>query len=466
MFVVAAIFALNIWMLGTTELPASSPRVWLGTGIIWVCSVPVVLFAARPTRWYPLLPLISLAYLASYGVPSFQNRFPQIPGHDPISELHVRRACEIALLGVAMLVLGMAIPVHRLFSTTTLRWPSDERIVASRFAFASAVGGALHVLTFANLVPESVAQPVLVVAVMTEIGGVVVLGLWLRRQASVVCCLVALASLMPLLALAFGTGLLWNVIRPILIFAVGYFGLRRRIPWTMLAVLTAIAIPAHQVKMEFRYELQQHEVDLFERPVLFAELIGRAYSGETPSIEETSGNAAERLGHVAELAHVVALTPGRVPFWDGKTYATLPYAPIPRFIMPDKPTKELGQAFGHRYELIDPGNFDTSVNLAQLVEAYVNFGVPGVLVGMFIIGVLAAIVSALFEHPKPSLAAIAVGSGLAVQLFNIESDFGLVYGGLLIELPAIWLIMQALTWRVGPQTCYLSAAPTSPGAVQ
>jgi hypothetical protein len=447
----AAILAVNGWLMATSNLPWSSPRIWLGSAIIWVCAVPIISFAARPDRWYPLLPLICLGYLVGYGVPAFHDQFPDVLAHDPFLESDVIYACEVALLGIVVLVIGMMMPVSRLVSSRFLPWPTDDRVVARRFALAALAGGCLHVLTYANLVPQAIAQPVLVVAVMTEIGALVVFGLWLRKKAPFAWCFVALCSLLPVLAIGFGSGLLWNLIRPLMILVVGYYGFRRRIPWGGLLILAAIFIPANQVKMEFRYEMQQRHVEFLERPVLFAKLVWQAYAGEAITLGEASENAAGRLDHVAELAHVVSLTPGRIPYWDGETYATLLYAPIPRFIMPNKPTKELGQAFGHRYELIDESNYDTSVNLGQLTETYVNFGLPGVAIGMFLIGMLAASISALFESKKPSLVTVAVGSGIAIQLFNIESDFALVYGGLMIELPVIWLMMHGLTWLVPRQ---------------
>src|SRR5258706_15858042 len=92
------ILCLVIWLVATSNLPASNPRVWLGSGIVLVCGVPLIVFAARPDRWYPLLPVIALAYLIGNGVPAFHDVFPILNYVDPLTELDYLFACKMACL--------------------------------------------------------------------------------------------------------------------------------------------------------------------------------------------------------------------------------------------------------------------------------------------------------------------------------------------------------------------------------
>jgi hypothetical protein len=450
------------FLIATTGLPISSPRVWIATLIILVCAIPAVVFAARPERCYPLLALIGIGYALGFGVPAFHSEFLDLTWVDPLLESDYVYASWMILLGCTTLVVGMLVPMHRVVTSKTLRWPSDDKLLGSRFAIAAFIGGATRILLTGQshevgadvLIPETLFQPMVIVANMLEIGAVVVVALWSRRKTSGWWCLLALAGVVPSLVNGFGSGAIWNVVRPILVFAVAYYGLKRRIPWVPLLVVAILFVPANQAKMEFRFYVEETPVSVLERPLIFAKIIWRNFgqTTNTSMVDDARDAASNRMDHLTLMAQVVSMTPDRIPYWNGKTYEPLLYAPIPRFIMPDKPKKGLGQDFGHRYDFLWDEDYSTSINLAQLIETYANFGPPGVAIGMFLIGVLYAAVSAFFEQKDPPLVAIAVGAAVVVQLINIESDFGLVNGGLIASLPALWLAVHAMCWRVPDQS--------------
>jgi len=346
----------------------------------------------------------------------------------------------------------MFMPVHRMITSSMWQWPSDDKLLAGRFAVAALIGGIVRVLNEATLVPEAVVQPALIIANMSEIGVFVVFALWTRKKASPLWCFVALAGILPTLFVGFGSSLLWNVVRPCLMFVVGYYGLKRRVPWVVLLVMFAFFVPANFAKHEFRYQLAEHPAGIFERPLLFAKVIWEGYTDDTMTFEDAGDSVTDRIDHLTLMAQVVSMTPEPIPYWEGETYKTLFYAPIPRFVMPDKPRKGLGQEFGHRYHFISDEDYSTSVNFAQLVEAYANFGPVGVGVGMFIIGLLYAIISALLERRDPPLVAVAVGSAIALGALNIESDFALVNGGLVLALPSLWVLMHVLCWNTATES--------------
>jgi hypothetical protein len=440
----------------TTELPFMSIRVWLGVAILVVCALPVIFFTARPERWYPLLALIGLGYLGGFGVPAFHDEFQTLTWVDPLLESHYVYACWMILLGCAALVAGMLVPLRRAVTSNLLRWPSDDKLVGSRFAIAAFIGGISRILLTGQshepgsemLIPETLFQPLVIVANMLEIGAVIVFALWSKRKTSGWWCVLALAGVIPGLINGFGSGAIWNVVRPVIVFAIAYYGLRRRIPWVPLLVVGVLFIPANQAKMEFRRYVEDRPVSVFERPLIFARIIWQNFGQSTSMVDDAREAASGRMDHLTLMAQVVSETPDRIPYWNGATYESLLYTPIPRFVMPDKPKKGLGQDFGHRYYFLWDEDYTTSINLAQLVEAYANFGPAGVGIVMFLIGLFYAVICALFEQKDPPLAAVAVGAAVAVQLLNIESDFALVNGGLVASLPALWLSMHAMCWNI------------------
>ncbi len=72
----------------------------------------------------------------------------------------------------------------------------------------------------------------------------------------------------------------------------------------------------------------------------------------------------ERSATADLLADVIQRTPSDVPYWRGETYVSLVGAFVPRILWPDKPEKNIGQRFGHRYELhLGIEDTGTSINL-------------------------------------------------------------------------------------------------------
>jgi len=92
---------------------------------------------------------------------------------------------------------------------------------------------------------------------------------------------------------------------------------------------------------------------------------------------------------------ILANTPSNVPFWDGKTYESLLYLAIPRFLFPDKPTRDFNNEFGRRYRIVQEGDEQTNISINFLAEGYMNFGYAGMYGIAVIFGLLLAIVELL-----------------------------------------------------------------------
>jgi hypothetical protein len=95
------------------------------------------------------------------------------------------------------------------------------------------------------------------------------------------------------------------------------------------------------------------------------------------------------------LAAALEHTPAQQPFAMGESYINIFVALVPRLLWPDKPFKAGGNEFVSRYTGI---RFErhTSVGMNYLFELYVNFGIAGVLIGMFLLGLLLAWMEMLY----------------------------------------------------------------------
>jgi hypothetical protein len=166
--------------------------------------------------------------------------------------------------------------------------------------------------------------------------------------------------------------------------------------------------------------------------------------GLGPTLVHGAKTTFERSADMDLLADVVKRTPSEIPYWDGYTYRSLIGVAVPRLLWPDKPTKEIGQAFGHRYGYLNWNNLATSINLPFLIEFYLNFGFIGVLAGMAIVGATYRSLDELVNHPAQDLLTSLFGVIVLVPLLMLESDFSLTFGGLLLNGLALYIVSATI----------------------
>jgi len=144
--------------------------------------------------------------------------------------------------------------------------------------------------------------------------------------------------------------------------------------------------------------------------------------------------AAGRLNFTSMFACVVEQTPETIPYWKGQTYYPFLLKLAPRLLFPNKPLEDAGQAFPHRYGMIVSGDTTTSVNLPQIIEGFVNFGWPGVLIEMVLIGGLYRFVQMMLIRPTMSIGEIIVVGYIVSWWANIENNASMVFGALPFQL--------------------------------
>src|SRR5262249_13648811 len=105
-----------------------------------------------------------------------------------------------------------------------------------------------------------------------------------------------------------------------------------------------------------------------------------------------------------------------------------------KMLYPGKPPEDGGQAFPHRYGFINPSDVSTSYNLAQLLEAYINFGISGLIVIMALIGMFYRVGQGVFVQPRMELGAVIGVCYMTLGWVNIESNASLVLAGVMWEI--------------------------------
>jgi hypothetical protein len=229
-----------------------------------------------------------------------------------------------------------------------------------------------------------------------------------------------------------------------------YIAERKRLPVIAALVMGMLLIAGLGTKQEFRQNMsrQNYALTPTDRVEMFAKIMARVFTGERrASFQKAGETAQERTDHLSAFAWVVVKTGPEVPYWDGETYAGFFWSFIPRFLYPDKPKKELGQAYGHRYGFLGPSDHHTSINLEQTVEMYANFGIWGVLLGMLLMGCLYGVLMRFLNQPGLGDGTLLIAAGTFRTLLNIESDFSLIFGGIIQSGILLYVLLYALAGR-------------------
>jgi hypothetical protein len=109
---------------------------------------------------------------------------------------------------------------------------------------------------------------------------------------------------------------------------------------------------------------------------------------------------------------------------------------------PGKPQENFGNEWAKWYRLLGPSDFATSYNLPWLPEFYMNFGLFGVLVGMFMVGLFFRFLSVKFCSRTDSAVEFLIGLVLTFQLFAAESNLSLMMGSLIPIFVTLYLTMR------------------------
>lgn len=172
-----------------------------------------------------------------------------------------------------------------------------------------------------------------------------------------------------------------------------------------------------------------------------AAVVANSVSSERDATANSLKSLKDRIdGKVYVDIIVDGTDSGRVPFLSGETLSLFFKTFVPRMFWPDKPESSTGRMFNLAFHLSE-SKF-TYVPTTMLGDLYWNFGMPGVVVGMFIIGMTIAYLASTFSVglaiTLPRFLVLLLATYLLAIRF--EGNIALQYSTFLRLVFLIWLM--------------------------
>ena len=423
------------------------------SGVVVLGWMPFVVHMIRGRRGLPLMPVLVLIYGVYFGWSIFLEEDFILPGiHRLLPDGLMVQAEAVCFIGIACFILGYYIlPERSLSGLPRVRIPADLEAGAT----SAAVAGLLALFitkidTFVTVATRFSAIIQIFSQLLVFCIGVLFY-VQLKGRLRPQLLFVLWGVLVPVRFLtSLTSGAVGAVIYDVFVMLGAYWVAKNKWPWRAALLFSLLVIPMLGVKGEYRREVftTSESYNTIEKAQIFFVLVKDGIAGREGFARESLQTPVQRIDQTITLCAVMNMPPAIIPYWGGDSYSTLYWMFIPRFLYPDKPVKIMGQDFGHRYGLLGKFDRNTSYNLPQLVELYVNFGPWGVVFGMLAIGGICRLLYYVFSHPESGdggkLLAVVVFS----HLCNIESDFSLVFGGLVLQIFTLAVLVRLMNTRV------------------
>ena len=479
--VLARVLGLAIVGPAAAAIFVDAPVPWMTRALataLWIlCLIPSVLYLRedpRARRPIPFFPVLSLVFGLYYVLPLVLGVVDNYYNAPVFPESDYDYPVQLAFLGWVAMVLAYVVTgviVHPKGKPRDVAW-NPRRL--SKIGMALMFGGmAVTGVRSLFLSASMIGGMLQFILSMQWLGTGILIILARRGELSQLNRTWLAIGFVLTAAMLLANG---NIAPMVMFFAVGAFALWIAVPhfrprWilgTIAAVL--IAVSFRGIVIDFRRSSWDTPQQLSQGQSLrlMVDLLGQRIEeqGVVGAIGHGIAMTAGRSAIMDLFANVARRTPDEVPYWKGETYKSLIGSTIPRVLWPDKPTKDLGQSFGHRYALIHESNKSTAINLPILVEFFINFGGVGVVLGMILVGAIYRVLDNLLNRPGQSQLLSMIGIVILLPLLLIESDFSLVLGGLPLTGAAFYVIWMWLRKSLGSTQRATATARVTPASLR
>jgi hypothetical protein len=226
-----------------------------------------------------------------------------------------------------------------------------------------------------------------------------------------------------------------------------YFIFSQRFPIIPIFIVFILINFAHVYKYDYRKNIYDKEnISYSEKIKIYKQSADNIYANN--KFKENLIDNLQRIAHPFQsLTIVVKRTPEKVPYWGGSTYKIFLTKFIPRVFWKNKPSDQIGNIAGKRYNVLGSHDIGTSWNFPVINEFYANFGVKGIIIGMFLIGFIFSIIGVLFRSSSSSNIVTIFGMIFVFKLFFLESHFSMVFGNLIQNFILLVFLLGILNFK-------------------
>ncbi len=422
---------------------STSLVLFLATALVVVSAIPLFLFLRFPERHsvIPVFAFNSLYYGLAFGLVSFFHFDRKFEIYRDIDRLQY--ALVLVIIGLLSQFCGYRLVSKQIRtrnqSTQKSMELSSEELKVIGWTFTV---GALLALVFASILRiPTLGQ---LIRLFSLAGPAILFYFHLRRGLSPSEIAIFLTSTFYLIWQGFLSGSFAEGLRFGLILSLVALVSKRFYVFVFLVVLFgSLLFLINPIKMEYRARTwlsnDAGQLTSLDKSEILVDCVIRHWSVGPTETAFLSGNKGtlDRLNQMGLFMAVIAKTPTNVPFWYGETIYDIVPSMIPRILWPGKPTKRLGNDFGHRYGLLHSRDNSTSLNLPWIVELFANFGAIGICVGMFIIGSAFGYIEKVLLNRSIETGSEVLLIGLFAPLSFPESNISLLWGGIVLGWIAI-----------------------------
>ena len=221
---------------------------------------------------------------------------------------------------------------------------------------------------------------------------------------------------------------------------------RRKIPYFVLCVTIIFLLPIYMTRHDYRNE-GLHSTGAV-RMAIGMEILVNEYSNisidrwkQNYDKKQEDYNVDNRTEGVSYLGQVVNCHKrDNYPYLWGKTMVWLPTMIIPHFLIPFRPSQNMGDAWAIYYKLKDP-SWQASINFPMLVEFYANLGYLGMIVFQFFNGILIVWFMRKFNDGLGD-ANLLLLIFIITKIVVVEANVTLAYGAILQVMTMCWLFKK------------------------
>jgi len=379
----------------------------------------------------PFLSMFGIMYVVIYALPVFtltlDNYNSRVMG--PVTQEGTIKALILSALGIFTLLLSYYIfpgsSIGRILPKINVYW--DFKKIYPWSIILGLIGLICTYLVQAQVVPILLAQIAKLGQGLLLFFIGVLFFLQLKKKLSLIGKFLLWGFFIPLkVSIHLGTGLAFHVIETVFFPFFIYICFRRRVPWkTIIPVIIIGFITLVIIKVDYRQLIWSSEYEnrgLLEKTLIFPSVVWENISGQT-TYSYYYDVITMRFARLQEFARVVDWTPESLPYLKGETYRIfLLWRVIPRLFYWDKPTGTDLEIYSHRYNMQYHEDYTSSTRLPQLIEMYINFGIPGVLIGMFLMGIIYRAIYEMLCHPKAGEGGLLIAIFIFTKLLDIEGD--------------------------------------------